>query len=508
MVRGSRQHASVKGQRPERPDCPPTPRPQPGRRGQLLVLLLSLAVVLAAVAGWARLRVGANSPVNIPPVETAELLPAVAQEIRAKQARIVDDPTRAEAWGEYGLVLLAHGFRKEAGDCFEAAEAREPADYRWPYYLGMAMGVWDADKSRRAFQRAVEKAPTRLPLRLRLAEWLFDLRQLEECEQHLDIALEKDPGSARAQLLQARLLFQRGATEASLQWAQAAARSPQGNRRDVHELLARIYQRLGDTDAADAEIEQTELLPAGVPVWDDPEMGFGAVYLRDASMLNTLAEILRARGDMDGCLQRLRQIVESEPENFIAKEKLAATLVDVQRYDEAQNYLDETLAQHPDSPDLVYLRGRVHLAKGEKEQARQQFERTVELKPDYDEAYACLGCVCLELGEPAAAVAALREATCLSPAQVDSYRVFGRALVAIGNDDEAIEALRQARRLAPNDDDLRRQLIETLLAARRIAEAIEQLQEATQKSQDPQPFQELLNSLQVRPNEPAPAGTN
>jgi predicted Zn-dependent protease len=342
---------------------------------------------------------------------------------------------------------------------------------------------------------------------LRLAEWLFDLRQLEACEQHLDIALEKDPGSARAQLLQARLLFQRGAAEESLQWAQAAARSPQGNRRDVHELLARIYQRLGDTHAADAEIEQTELLPAGAAGWDDPEMGFGAVYLRDASMLNTLAEILRTRGDMDGCLQRLRQIVESEPENFIAKEKLAATLVDAQRYDEAQHFLDETLAQHPDSPDLVYWRGRVHLAKGEKEQARRQFERTVELKPDYDEAYACLGRVCLALDEPAAAVAALREATRLSPAQVDAYRVFAQALVAIGNSDEAIEALRQARRLAPHDDDLRRQLIETLLAARRNAEAIEQLQEATQESPDPQPFQELLNSLQVRPAEPAPAGT-
>jgi tetratricopeptide (TPR) repeat protein len=272
-------------------------------------------------------------------------------------------------------------------------------------------------------------------------------------------------------------------------------------------LLARIYQRLGDPDAADAEIERTELLPAGDAVWDDPEMGFGAMYLRDGSMLNTLAELLRARGDMDGCLQRLRQIVESEPENLIAKEKLAATLVEVQRYDAAQDYLDETLAQHPDSPDLVYLRGRVHMAKGEKERACQQFERTVELKPDYDEAYAYLGRVCLELGEQAAAVAALREAIRLSPAQVDSYRVFGRALVAIGNYDEAIDALRQARRLAPNDDDLRRQLIETLLAARRNAEAIEQLQEAAHKAQEPKPFQELLNSLQVRPDEPAPAGT-
>jgi predicted Zn-dependent protease len=138
-------------------------------------------------------------------------------------------------------------------------------------------------------------------------------------------------------------------------------------------------------------------------MWDDPEMGFGAIYLRDASMLNTLAEISRARGDMDGCLQRLRQIVKSEPNNFIGKEKLAATLVEAQRYDEAQSFLDKAVGQHPDSPDFLYLRGRVHMAKGEKDQARQRFERSTQTIMT---KRASLGRV--ELSEQAAAVAALR----------------------------------------------------------------------------------------------------
>ncbi|MHB0957395.1 MAG: tetratricopeptide repeat protein [Pirellulaceae bacterium] len=484
----------------------PAAAARPGRR-KLLIVLLGLALLLAVAAGWIQLRVATDSRLRIPPIDTAGLLPAVSDEIREKQARVVENPLSADAWGEYGLVLLAHGFRKEAGDCFGEAETLDPANYRWPYYLGMTMGVWDADQSRRAFERAVEKSPLRLALRLRLAEWLFDLRQLDACQRHVAIALQQDAGSVRGQLLQARLLFQRGAAEESLAWAQQAARSPQGNRRDVHELLARIYQRLGNTEAAAVAIEQSELLPSDVAMWDDPEMGFGAMYLQDASMLNTLAEISRARGDVDGCLQRLRQIVTREPDNFIGKEKLAATLVEFQRFDEAATFLETVLAQHPRTPDLLYLRGRVHIAQGEPERARERFEHAVQLKPDYDEAYAYLGRVCLDLGAQAVAVVALREAIRLSPSRVDYYRVYAQALVTGGESDAAIEALRQAVRLAPANEGLHRQLIETLLEARRTAEAIEQLKKAAQQVKDPQPFEKLLHTLQVRPDEPVKART-
>ena len=178
------------------------------------------------------------------------------------------------------------------------------------------------------------------------------------------------------------------------------------------------------------EIEQTEMLPPGVVVWDDPEMGFGAKYLRDASMLNTLAEISRARGNMEGCLQRLRQIVKSEPNNFIAQQKLAATLVEVKRYDEAQKFLDQALSEHPDSADLLYLRGQVHLARGQRDLARQCFERAIELKPDYERAFTALGQVRIESGDPGAAIAALREAIRLRPTSVEAYRSLGQALAA------------------------------------------------------------------------------
>lgn len=504
MARESRRLTHAHAQRPQ--TLPSAERPPGGsasaRRWRLASLTLCGAILIG-VATWIRLHVTSNPMLSIPPVETAGLLPAVAQEIDEKQMAIVARPNHATAWGEYGLVLLAHGFRKEAGDCFARAEALEPENYQWSYYLGMTMGVWDAEVSRSAFARAVEKAPTRLSVRLRLAEWLFDLRQLEECERHVQQALQQDPDSARAQLLQARLLFQRGAEKESLEWAQRAASSPQGNRRDVHELLARIYQRLGDADAAAVEIERTEQLPPGVPVWDDPEMGFGAAYLRDASVLHTLAELSRARGDMEGCLQRLRQIVTSEPNNVIAKEKLAATLVELQQYDEAQQFLDEALAAQPHSADLLYLRGKVHLARGEHEAACARLQRAIEVKPDYEQAYTALGYIHIARQDPTAALAALREAIRLGPHGMDAYRLLGQALTMTGQYDEAIAQLQEALQLDPTDDAVRHQLIDTLCAADRQADALLQAREAVQQAQDPRPFREMLRQFKATSSPPA-----
>ncbi len=501
MTRAS--HRRERASAAHRPALPPDPPASRNGRLRNLLALALVGLILVGVAAWVRLRVSRNPMLRIPPVETSDLLPAVARELEERQTAILEAPDSAAAWGEYGLVLLAHGFRKEAGDCFMEAEALDPADYRWSYYLGMTMGVWDAEVSLHAFERAVQKEPTRLALRLRLAEWLFDLRQLESCQHHVHLALEQDPNSARAQLLQARLCFQRGDTRESLEWARRAVSTPQGNRSDVHELLAQIYQRLGDADAAAAEIEKAQLLPPGVTVWDDPEMGFGAMFLRDASLLNTLAELSRARGDSEGYILRLRQIVTSEPSNVIAKQKLGAALVEEKQYDEAQKFLDWALTDHPDSADLLYLRGQVHQARGERDQARQLFERAIQIKPDYDSAYQALGRLHILSGDTEAAIAALREATRLSPNSAESQRLLAQALTMAKQYTAAAEALRQAVALNPADDALRRALIDALRAAGRDAEAVRQVEEAIRQAKDPQPFQEMLQQLQLPAAEPA-----
>ena len=493
MSRSSRRQGKPKSRKPDRPQVvPPQDQEAPSSTGRRLLLLLVVGVALVAVAVAVRMRVSSNPLLRIPPIETADLLPAVAKEIEQKQAAIVARPDAPEAWGDYGLVLLAHGFRREAGDCFAEAERLDDADYRWPYYLGVTMGIWDTEISLAALERAVEKEPSRLSVRMRLAEWMFDLRRLDDCERQVTVALAHHPDSPRVQLLHARLLFQRGDIQEALAWAKRVAGSPKGNRHDAHDLLAQIYQMLGKREEAAAEVERAEKLPQGVEVWDDPEMGYGATFLRDASVLHALADISRSRGDMDRCLQTLRQAIASEPDNVRGKEKLAAALVDANRYDDAAQFLDRTIAEHADSPKLALLRGRVYVAQGDPNRARQQFERAIKLKPDYDDALMQLGQALMALRDYPPAIQALGEAVRLSPTSVEACDLLGQALVTEKKYPEAVEAFRQACQLTPENVTLRQRLVAALLAAGQPAEAAEQLREAARFEKDPTRAEELL----------------
>ena len=201
--------------------------------------------------------------------------------------------------------------------------------------------------------------------------------------------------------------------QTSLQWTLKAAKSPRGNRRDVHELLARLYQRLGDPKAARRQVELAERLPHGVAVWDDPEMGVGATYLQDASVLNALAAASRARGDIDQCLQLLYRVVKFDSRNFLWKERLAQTLIDYGKDEEALRFLAQATQDHPDSAELELLYGRALLAVGKPHDAVLVLNSALKKKPDYGAAFDYLGRALLALGQREKALQAWQRALVL-----------------------------------------------------------------------------------------------
>jgi len=460
-----------------------------------LGLLVAAGMILAAAAGWYLRWTQSNPILRIPPVETSGLLPAVAKAIQLAQSDILDAPQSAAPWGQYGLVLLAHGFRAEAASCFEEAELLDADDYRWPYYRGMTVGVWDTDLALRSFERAAKRAPDRPSVRLRLAEWYFDLRRLGDCEREASLALQVMPNSPRAQLIMARLCFERGDLPRARQWAEKTEAVPRGNRRDVHELLARIYQQLDLPEQALEEVARARILPPGVAVWDDPEMGLGATYLQDATLLNTLAERSRAQGDRERCLQLLRRVVETEPHNVLWKEHLAATLIDTGRFNEAGQLIDEWLVEHPRSAELTFLRGQVELQVDSPKQAAQRFEHAIELKPDFDEAFDYLGRALLADRQLDRAVEKLQQAIRLNPLRPEYHGGLSRALEAAEKWEEAASALRPAVELLPDDVSLRIRLAQLLLKSGDRGAAERNARKAVEMDATSEAASELLKSL-------------
>src|SRR5437016_2969458 len=107
-------------------DTPSTGLQLPGkipRRRLFLVLILSGLIVTGGFV-W---LVWLHDPPPVPPdIDLVEAEPEVAKVIEEARAEVVKSRRSGEAWGHLGMILLAHGKSKEAGQCFAHAQRYAP----------------------------------------------------------------------------------------------------------------------------------------------------------------------------------------------------------------------------------------------------------------------------------------------------------------------------------------------------------------------------------------------
>ena len=168
----------------------------------------------------------------------------------ARQA-VEDKPYDADTWGHLGMVLYAHEHNAPAVECFANAEKLADDDYRWPYLRGMILAEENTDQGTpaRAPRRRHWPRPSDSSVRLRLAELLFDVRDLEESEAIFREVLAAEMDNIRAKYGLARVLAVSGDPHEALRWAAGAVRALP-NVRATHELLAKLFHRTGNEEAA------------------------------------------------------------------------------------------------------------------------------------------------------------------------------------------------------------------------------------------------------------------
>src|SRR5690242_3788683 len=121
------------------------------------------------VAAGASAATRALRPITLP--DLAKSAPAAQRQISQAYARLTQKTQNrtypndaADAYGEYGMLLMAGEYYDEAIPVLEDAERLAPADMRWPYYLGHIYRMRGAtDTSAAAFERAVKVKPDYAP---------------------------------------------------------------------------------------------------------------------------------------------------------------------------------------------------------------------------------------------------------------------------------------------------------------------------------------------------------
>lgn len=195
----------------------------------------------------------------------------------------------------------------------------------------------------------------------------------------------------------------------------------------------------------------------------------------------------------------------------------------------AANGYDRVIEADPVNGQALFMRGAVHLQRGQNDAAADLLGRAVAVRPDDARALSNYGLALTGLGRLDEAVEALRRATELGPTSADTWGNLGNALrrqqdyggaikayqrtlelaperagihsalgVSLGERerfDEAFESHQRAIRLAPGRADYRNNLSVTLRKAGRIADAEEMLRLAVDLSPEEGEYHAALGSI-------------
>lgn len=419
--------------------------PSPGSRktGLVLVLALSILAVVGTMGWWLR-----SPEVVFPELDLASMEPRVAALLTERMEAVRESPRSADAWGELGVALQAHGLDREAASAYEKAVERDPSVFRWQYLYVHALRAFDAERALHESARAVEVDPDYSPAHVIRGELLEEQGDTEAALQQYEKALELDPESPVALFGVGRLTLAEGNAEGAVKLLEKARElDPQAGA--IHASLAQAYRRHGDRERAaeEARLAFENKSPVAVP---DP-IHFG---MRQESV-SSIARLDRAMGAFDaGDFRRaaeiLEELVELRPDDADMHSRYGDTLSQLNQTARAKEEYLAALAINPDHASALYGLGNALNREGAHEEAEARYRKALELRPDHVPTLVNLASLVAFQGDVEEAEAMFKRGLELEPEDFSCHRQLGELYLREGRNDEAIATLRAALAIRPD----------------------------------------------------------
>lgn len=254
----------------------------------------------------------------------------------------------AEAAHELGEVLVALGRHGDAATSFERALHYDPKIRRSKLALGRAvLTAGRPADARHVFEDMLVRDPQDAEALTGQASCLRALGRQEAALDVADRALGLAPQSAEAGLEKARILADLKRPEEAIDLLEAIS-TGQGDHLDAALLLARLHQEAKNHGRA------AELFRKVV-----------AARPNDADAWQALACALRSTGAWGESVEAFRRAVTLKPVFAVAYANMALVLADLGRLDEAVQSIDRALSIEPDSRNSRFIKGCIHLTRGE-----------------------------------------------------------------------------------------------------------------------------------------------
>lgn len=420
------------------------------RRALVFAVIL---VGLAAGAAWfVRSRFESRPTPDVPEIPVDHLHPLVADAVREARGRVESEPQSAEAWGELGMLLLAHDLRSEARTCLTQAAELEPRDFRWPYFLGYSLEGRDFGGALAHYERALQLRFEYVPLRLRMAQILMRLGKLDRCRSILDESRQAEPDNPHVLVLRGRLAVLQNDDRLAEELLTKAATLPKWPAQSAYLELVKLAGRRGNYTRA-YEIQRTlaslpAVAKAEVP---DPVMEGIRRYEALSKNLAEQADFALARGNLPAAIAGYKSFLEKRKDLPTAYTNLAQAYALSGRYPEAiATYQDVLKRFGDDIAAHLGLAGTYERAR-QPELAIKHYRAVLRVKPNHQRAWFLLGMLFESRGAHDEAIRCYERSASADPSFAQAHLAWGVALLNQHRDKQARPHIARAVELAPGD---------------------------------------------------------
>ena len=444
-------------------------RPVPG-------LVVALSLFAGAAAAGEPLP-----PLPKLPLETYE------QDIREPIAKAYQDvqrePRDPARNGTLGMLLYANEQYEPAEACFERAQVLDPADARWPYYLGKTLSNLSRhERAVASAQEALRRRPGYLPARLLLAKSLLDAGQTDESRALYEALVREHPEAAEGHYGLGRIDAGRGENTSAVEHLRKACDLFPGFGA-AHFALARAYRDLGEKETAQEELALYQKDKLGWPTVPDPFMDALVTLKTGAGARLQKGIQLAEAGQLQAAAEEHEAALLADPKLLPAHVNLIRLYGSLGRPEKAEEHYRAAIALDPNLAEIYYNYGVLLAGQGKYAEAAEAFRRALELKPAYAQAHNNYAYLLMTSGKLEEAAQHYRAAIESQPDFRAAHFNLGRILVQQGNVVDAIDHFRQT--LTPEDEETPRCTYALGAAYARVgnrALALKYMQEAQEKA--------------------------
>jgi tetratricopeptide (TPR) repeat protein len=435
-----------------------------------LIPALVLSIVIATTACRSD-RPAAEASAELPALpDLSAMADSVQRQIRAQRDdldRLNASPTAepaalARAHGAVGQLLMAADAAAAAAPYFTRAALLDPAEPRWPYYLGhLARMQGDVVLAAQHFERALALRPRDVATLVWLGRVLLDQGRAGEAATFFSRALEQQSDLGAAQEGLGRAALENGRFADAVEHLEAALRGDPAASA-LHYPLALAYRGLGRTAEAESHMRVRGEVRPGFP---DPLMAEVAGLLESAVVFEGQGDRALMRGDARTAVDAFKRAAVLAPERLAIKQKLATALAVAGDLSAALELYREILEANPNFAEAHYSLGAIYLGSGQLEEAARRFAAAIKADPGYLQARLQLAHVLRRMRRPQAALVEYEGALRLDPRLAEARLGYAVSQADAARWGAARAWLQEGRRTYPDRPEFTELLVRLLAAA-------------------------------------------